>query len=143
MTSQTPLPAARPRHILLVDDEVNQVSILKTGLAKLSNCEVAVATSGRQALDLCAQQSFDLIITDYHMPAMDGLTLAAMVHRQYPSIPIIMLTAFGNEILHTQGDDNPVQLVLEKPIDIRYIRAVAQQTLEHARTLKDNGEPLE
>jgi two-component system sensor histidine kinase EvgS len=127
--SQTPQPTVRPRSVLLVDDEVNQVVILKAGLAKLPNCEVSVATSGRQALALCARQSFDLIITDYHMPEMDGLTLAAVLHQQYPATVIIMLTAFGNEVLCEQVADNPVQLVLEKPIDLKYIRAVVWQAL--------------
>jgi two-component system chemotaxis response regulator CheY len=130
MMSQTILPTARPRRILLVDDEANQVIILKAGLAKLPNCEITTATGGRQALSLLAQQTFDLIITDYHMPEMDGLTLATAVRQQYPAIQIIMLTAFGNEVLYEQVSDCPVQLILEKPIDIKYIRSIALEILD-------------
>ena len=130
MMSQTLLPTACPRRILLVDDEVNQVTILKAGLAKLPNCEITAATGGRQALSLLAQQTFDLIITDYHMPEMDGLTLAKAVRQQYPSTQIILLTAFGNEILYEPVSDSPVQLVLEKPIDIKHIRFAALQILD-------------
>jgi CheY-like chemotaxis protein len=129
---ETPSAAARRHRILLVDDEVNQLTVLKSGLAKLPNCEVTVATGGRQALGLFAQQTFDLIITDYRMPEMDGLTLANAVREQYPSTRIIMLTAFGNEVVSEQADNSPVQLVLEKPIDIRHIRSAALLALEQA-----------
>jgi two-component system, NtrC family, response regulator AtoC len=120
----------RPRRILLVDDEINQVSILRSGLAKLPNCQISVATSGRQALALCAQQSFDLMITDYRMPEMDGLALTALVQEKYPATHIIMLTAFGNVVLDEAADVSPVPLVLEKPIDIQHIRRAALQALD-------------
>ena len=123
----------RPRRILLVDDEINQVSILKSGLAKLPNCQIVVATSGRQALEVCAQQPFDLMITDYRMPEMDGLTLAALVRERYPATHIIMLTAFGNEILKEAADTSPAQLVLEKPIDIQHIREAALNALDSGK----------
>ena len=137
MLPHTPPSAARPRRILLVDDEVNQLVVLRSGLAKLPNCEVAVATGGRQALSLFAQQAFDLLITDYHMPKMDGLMLAATVRQQYPLTQVIMLTAFSNEILGAQAEDGLVRLVLEKPIDIQHIRSAVLQVLEQAAAPDD------
>ena len=120
--------ANQPRRILLVDDEIHQVTLLRAGLSKLPDCHIATATSGAEALALCAQQPFDLLITDYLMPEMDGLTLARRVHAAYPGMGIIMLTAHAGEILD-QGAAYPVQLVLEKPIDIKHIRAAALNTL--------------
>ncbi len=132
MTLHPPSSAVRPRRILLVDDEVNQLVILKAGLAKLPNCEVTVATDGWQALSLFARQDFDLLITDYHMPKMDGLTLAVTVRQQYPSTQIIMLTAFGDEILGEHTEEGLVRLVLEKPIDIKHIRSAVLRVLDQA-----------
>jgi two-component system sensor histidine kinase/response regulator len=126
----SPSQAVPPRRILLVDDELNQVSILKSGLAKLPNCEIAVATNGRQALALFAEQPYDLMITDYRMPEMDGLALASLIREQYPATHIILLTAFGSEVLHETAGANPAQLVLEKPIDIRHIREAALNALD-------------
>ena len=122
----------KPRRILLVDDEINQVSILRAGLARLPDCEIAIATSGRQALELFAQKPFDLMITDYRMPEMDGLALAALVRDQYPTTHIIMLTAFGSEALRETADASPAQLVLEKPVDIKHIRSAALNALNKA-----------
>jgi CheY-like chemotaxis protein len=143
MMPQTPPPAARLRRILLVDDEVNQLAVLKSGLAKLPNCEVSVATGGRQALSLCAQQSFDLLITDYHMPKMDGLTLASAVRQHYPATHVIMLTAFGNEILDEPAANGVVHEVLEKPIDIKHIRLAALRVLDLAVASDDAEQSAE
>lgn len=129
---QLPL-SGKMRRIVLVDDEITQVSILKYNLARLPNCEIALATSGQQVLDLFEEQPFDLIITDYRMPAMDGLTLANLVLARYPATHIIMLTAFGSEILAATEDMNPALVVLEKPIDIRHIRSAALAALDQCR----------
>ncbi len=128
-TCKLPVATTRKRRILLVDDEINQVSILRAGLAKVPDCEIAMATSGRQALELFAERPFDLMITDYRMPEMDGLALAALVRERYPDTHIIMLTAFGSEVLRETATDSPAQLVLEKPVDIKHIRSAAQQAL--------------
>lgn len=120
--------ANQPRRILLVDDEINQVSILRAGLSKLPDCQIATATNAPEALALCAQQPFDLMITDYRMPEMDGLTLASLVHERYPATRIIMLTAHGGEMLD-EGAAHSAQVVLEKPIDIKHIREAALHAL--------------
>jgi len=129
---EAPSAAAHPHRILLVDDEVNQLTVLKAGLAKLPNCEVTVATGGRQALNLFTQQTFDLTITDYRMPEIDSLALATAVHQRYPSTHIVMLTAFGNEVLNEQAEADLVQLALEKPIDGKHIRSAALNALEQS-----------
>jgi len=133
-TSTQSTETNQPRRILLVDDEINLVSILRSGLAKLPSCQIVIATSGRQALELCAQQSFDLMITDYRMPEMDGLALTALVQEKYPATHIIMLTAFGNEVLNETADGGPAPVVLEKPTDIQYIRKAALQALNSGET---------
>ena len=123
-------PAARLRHILVVDDEPNQVRILKTGLDRLPDCEVMIATGGQEALDLFARQAFDLMITDYRMPQMNGLQLAQAVRQLSPLVYIIMLTGFDNGAHTESAGPSPVQLVLEKPVDIRHIRSAVQAALD-------------
>ena len=117
------------RRILLVDDEVSQASILKSGLARLPQCELAVAYSGTQALAMFDRQPFDLMITDYRMPGMDGLVLAARVRNKYPATQIIVLTAHGRAALSETAECEPDQVVLEKPVDLNHIRFVVMTAL--------------
>jgi DNA-binding NtrC family response regulator len=114
---------------LIVDDEENVTLTLQRGLKKLPNCEIATATGAQQALDLFAQRSFDLLITDYRMPGMDGIALAARVQKLYPGTAAIIITGYGSQMLHQQATGISIQRILEKPVKLTEIRTVASEAL--------------
>ena len=64
--------------------------------------QVETAESGRQALHLLAANSFDLMVTDYKMPEMDGLELIGCVRQSYPSVRIILLSALAEMLGFTE-----------------------------------------
>jgi CheY-like chemotaxis protein len=117
------------QRILVVDDEENVALTLQAGLESLPDCEVAVATSGEQALRLFRQQPFDLLITDYRMPDIDGLALAAQVRELHPQVAIIMVTAYGSDALQQDAARSAILHVLDKPVGIAEIRQAARQAL--------------
>src|SRR5690606_35519104 len=92
----------RVHRILIVDDEEYVVFTLKEGLQKLPNCEVYTASRGSEALEHFKKQPFDLLITDYKMPGMDGITLATQIRHMYPQTAIVVVTAYGDNLLHEQ-----------------------------------------
>lgn len=77
--------------ILCVDDEANILSSLRRMLS-LEGYQVTTAESGVLALQVMAQQPFDLLISDMRMPQMDGAQLLALARQKYPLIPRILLT---------------------------------------------------
>ncbi len=115
--------------ILVVDDEENVARTLQSNLKRLPNCEAFVANNGEQALQLLAQQPFHLVITDYRMPGMDGITLAARVRQLYPSVVIVMMTAYFSEDLQSQAAHVSIWKILDKPIEISTVRSVAVEAL--------------
>jgi CheY-like chemotaxis protein/two-component sensor histidine kinase len=117
------------QRILIVDDEENVVLTLKDGLEKLPNCEILTAMSGEEALQLFDEEPFDLLITDYRMLDIDGMTLAAHIRSTYPQTSIVMVTAYGNETLRQQAAEASISRVLEKPIALAEIRSVAMREL--------------
>lgn len=117
------------RRILILDDEENVALTLQGILKKLPRCDIAIATGGEQALRLFEQQPFDLLITDYRMPDMDGMTLAARVRQLYPQMAIIMITAYGNDALREQAAHFSIQHVLAKPLELVDIRSAALEAL--------------
>jgi len=119
------------RRILVVDDEENVALTLEAGLERLPNCEIAIATSGEQALQLFEQKPFDLLITDYKMPGTDGLTLAARVRELYPQTVIVLVTAYSSDELREQAARVSIQHILDKPVKLSDVRAVATQVLGH------------
>jgi len=80
--------------ILLVDD-VPQGTIARKSVLMGLGYEVETASSGKQALELMGIHSFDLMVTDYKMPEMDGLELIGRVRVEYPVTRIILLSALA------------------------------------------------
>jgi CheY-like chemotaxis protein len=119
------------RNILVVDDDENVALSLQYGLATLPNCRIAVATNGDQALQISRRQSFDLLITDYNMPGMDGITLARQVRQLYPQTAIIMITAYNSDVLRGQAESADIRCILDKPAGLVEIRSAASQALRN------------
>jgi CheY-like chemotaxis protein len=125
--------ARKQGRILVVDDEVNLALMLKDGLNKLPNCEVAMATSGEQALQLFAEQPFDLLITDHKMPGLDGLTLATRIRRLYPLTAIVMMTAYGSDDVRKRAARVSIRNFLDKPVQLTDIRLAVLEALSQPK----------
>jgi DNA-binding response OmpR family regulator len=66
-------------------------------LKKRVGLEPVYATNGREALALIAERAPDIVVSDLHMPEMDGLELVEAVRRQFAFLPVILMTAHGSE----------------------------------------------
>jgi len=85
-------PAA-PAKILLVDDN-NHGLIARKAILTEQGHQVATAANGQTALEILNQGNFDLVITDYVMPDMDGVALIRQVRESQPSASIVLLSGF-------------------------------------------------
>ncbi|GIV61212.1 MAG: sigma-54-dependent Fis family transcriptional regulator [Rhodothermaceae bacterium] len=84
----------KPR-ILFVDDEQLLHNLFERLFAR-HGMEVVSCSNALQAMDLLREQTFDLVVTDFMMPDMDGLELLAHIRQEYPSTRVIMITAHAN-----------------------------------------------
>ena len=82
------------KRILVVDDELNMRLVLKAMLEK-ENYEVATASDGLEALNILKNNDFAVVVTDLKMPKLDGMGLLGKVAKNYPSTPVIIITAHG------------------------------------------------
>lgn len=82
--------------VLIVDDSVVDRK-LAGGCLKACDVDVAYACDGREALELIAEEPPDLVVTDLQMPEVDGLELVKKLREANRSIPVILMTAHGNE----------------------------------------------
>jgi CheY-like chemotaxis protein len=81
--------------LLIVGNE-NLIALLLQRNKELTNCEIATAFSGEQALRLCERGAFDVLITDRQVPGMDGAQLAERVHQLYPQTAIVLITGHND-----------------------------------------------
>jgi AmiR/NasT family two-component response regulator len=105
----------RKLKILIADDESLIRMGLKSILATLGH-EVLMAADGHEALNLFHTRSPEMAILDIRMPFTDGLTAAKAMYRCRP-IPILILTAFGEQDLIESAAALPIQGYLIKPVD--------------------------
>ena len=79
--------------ILLVDDNANGLKARRTVLEELGYA-IVTASNGYDALERFAPEKFDLVVTDYKMPRMDGLELIVHLRKLAPELPIVLISGF-------------------------------------------------
>lgn len=84
-------PGRVVQRIIVVDDEPTVARLLQAALQDLSDCDIGVAASGEQALRFLNERLFDLLITDYRLPGMEGIVLAGQVRMFHPRTEIVMI----------------------------------------------------
>jgi two-component system alkaline phosphatase synthesis response regulator PhoP len=118
--------------ILVVDDEPAVTDLLAYNLHK-AHYEVLVATDGRQALQLAREASPDLILLDLMLPEVDGLDVCREL-RKTSQVPIIMITALGEETDRVVGLELGADDYVSKPFSVRELMARIKAVLRRAQT---------
>lgn len=122
--------------ILIVDDEPLYLRLLKVNLEQ-EGYLISTAKNGQEALEMVAQEMPDLIILDVMMPKLDGITVAIRI-RQFSNVPIIMLTALGEEQDRVRGLNLGADDYVVKPFSATELIARVRAVLRRSQS-KDNG----
>jgi CheY-like chemotaxis protein/anti-sigma regulatory factor (Ser/Thr protein kinase) len=83
--------------LLVVDDAATERHLAGALLQAHPGWEVVFAADGREALSAVLRATPDLVLTDLQMPALNGLELVEAIQRDYPFLPVILMTAYGSE----------------------------------------------
>ncbi len=127
--------------ILVVDDEARMRKLVRDFLVR-NGYEVVEAEDGSQALDIFFEQKdIALVILDVMMPKMDGFTVCKEI-REYSQVPVIMLTARGEERDELQGFQLGVDEYISKPFSPKILVARVEAILRRVRHL-DTEDNLE
>jgi two-component system cell cycle response regulator CpdR len=110
------------RLLVAEDDEAVRAFLEKA--FELDGHEVHTAEDGAMALEVLAAQegAFDLLLTDIQMPVMDGIALALSTVRDYPGLPILLMTGYANQRERAHGLESLVEDVIMKPFSLADIR---------------------
>ena len=121
---------SRPRRVLVVDDEPRMIHFIRLNLEH-DGYEVIEATSGTEALENLRDRMPDLILLDVMMPEMDGFETLQLL-REISTVPVIMLTAKGEEEDRVRGLELGADDYITKPFSPREmvsrVRAVIRRT---------------
>jgi len=127
--------------ILLVDDDDSLLKLLSIRL-KSAGYEIETAENAHHALACLAAFQPQLVITDLRMGDMDGLALFDRIHQQYPSLPVILLTAHGTIAGAVDATRKGIFSYLTKPFDSQQLLKEIEQALQQTYPLENIKEDI-
>jgi DNA-binding NtrC family response regulator len=123
--------------ILIVDDDKNLLSVLKTILVEENN-KVTTCSDGRAAIDLCRNTKFDLVITDLIMPGTNGLEVLRETHKIDPDILVILITGFASLETAVQAIREGAYDYITKPFKLDELKIIVNNAREKILLIREN-----
>jgi len=126
----------KPR-VVIVDDEERMAGVVAATLARVGyECEQCA--SGDAALAALEQHPADVVVTDWKMPGMDGLTLLRRLRARWPAMPVVLLTAYGSVPSAVAAMREGAFDYVTKPFDNDELRALVARALDMTRLEREN-----
>lgn len=120
--------------ILVVDDDISHCTILQA-LLRGWGYNVALANSGRQALEQVREQVFDLVLCDVRMAEMDGIATLKEIKTLNPAIPVLIMTAYSSVETAVEALKTGALDYLIKPLDFDNLQATLEKALAHTHSV--------
>ncbi len=124
--------------ILIVDDELDMLNLLKRSLEPDLKCRVDTVSSAKAALKKLEVTNYDLILVDMKMPGMDGMEFLGIVRNKYPDITVVMMTAFGDIDITVKAMKRGAYDFIAKPFEHDALLLRLEKALERSRLKKEN-----
>lgn len=120
--------------ILVVDDDISHCTILQALLCGWGY-NVALANSGRQALEQVRERVFDLVLCDVRMAEMDGIATLKEIKALNPAIPVLIMTAYSSVETAVEALKTGALDYLIKPLDFDNLQATLEKALAHTHSI--------
>jgi DNA-binding response OmpR family regulator len=121
--------------VLFVDDEEEFVQLLAER-AKLQELGTEIALDGSEALEKLGKKLPDVMILDFMLAGIDGLTVLKQVKNKYPQVQVIMLTAKGNPEIEKNAREAGAFDYLEKPVDFNQLKKRIEKAYQYKQQLE-------
>jgi CheY-like chemotaxis protein len=131
--------SARSASILVVDDETDVADLFRQRFrheARQGTYVMHFAASGAEALNQLSgeiQPALLAVLSDINMPGMDGLELLAEIKQRFPDLPVMMVTAYGDDDRRRRARELGALDFIPKPVDFDHLKAQLRQLPTAAR----------
>lgn len=118
------MPKARDVRILIVDDQPSMLELARYALNQLGVRSIYMARNGRHALEVLSKNTVDVVLSDWNMDDIDGLTLLKVLrrHDRMNAMPFIMTTGQGGKERVVQAIQAGVNNYIVKPYDVATLK---------------------
>lgn len=119
--------------ILIIEDEAAISTLLRRIIGHMGH-EVATAADGSQAQKLAIDESFDLILSDLHIPGSpSGINLLLEIREKKPALPIVVVSGYSTGDLIDQCAEAGIKDFLAKPFEMMSVRSLVDDILKRAQ----------
>jgi DNA-binding NtrC family response regulator len=125
--------------VLVIDDQPMILKCLKTALTSDGH-DVATVAAADLAVKLLGQMSFDIIITDYAMPRMDGIEFLRIAQEKCPDVPVIMITGYGTPDTAIEAMNVGAFDYLPKPFSLEDLRSTVAAANEFVNAMRGTSD---
>lgn len=119
--------------ILVVDDNPGDRHLAGLELKKIQDVTLLNATNGVDALEVMSGEVPDVVLTDMMMPKMDGLELVRQITKQYPKVPVVLMTSCGSEQIAIEALNAGAASYVSKAKLAKILQETTEHVLEVAR----------
>lgn len=127
----------REKRILFIDDD-REMRHLVSDFFLSEGYSASVAESGDKALKQISEFDFDVVVTDLRMPEMDGMALLKEIRAKDPSLPVILITAFGSIETAVDAMKEGAANFVPKPFKMQTLKAVIDKAIEQKWLFEEN-----
>jgi CheY-like chemotaxis protein len=127
-----------PARILLVDDNRLGLTARKSVLEELGH-RITTALHGEEALELFSSGAFDLVITDYRMPKMDGFQLIKSIRALAPAPPIILISGYAEALGMTEANTGADAVICKNANEVTHLVREVNRLLLRAAPRKPSA----
>lgn len=136
----TEFSSACPLNILIVDDDLINLMVMKSYLRKLGY-KPSAADGGIKAVDLASKESFHLILMDIHMPDMNGLEASKRIRKvRGQEVDIVAVTSLERDQMENLGDTSCLTDYMGKPLQLEDLKNLLRTTSQNKDS--DSDAPL-
>ncbi|HUG13326.1 MAG TPA: response regulator [Opitutaceae bacterium] len=121
MTTSPPQNAARK--LVVVDDERAFTSLLEAALSEIFTFPIITFTSPLEALEFLKREPIAMLVTDYHMPGIDGIKLVQELNGLQPGVPAIIVTGHNLQAHRQKAEAIPaLKAIIQKPFGLKELK---------------------
>jgi len=119
--------------ILIAEDD-NAVREFVSRALRQDGHDITAVGDGQQALSALKKGRFDMLLTDIVMPQLDGIALALKAAKDFPDLPVLLMTGYAAERQRAHNLDALIQHVISKPFTLDEIRDAVRNMLTMGQT---------
>ena len=121
------------KQILIVDDSHDLTHVIADFLS-MYGYQVHTARDGYDALECLQSQQIQVVVSDIHMPRMDGFTLMGEIKTKYPKVPIVLITGFSVSDAQKMALERGANAFVAKPFKLKELKSVIESVSQEVIT---------